>query len=125
MALAWQDATTAEQTRTFGGLALIAPLLQRLGLADLLDPHLPPPPPTPPPPPRRSPPPAPPRRPAPPPPPPPPPPRSAPPRGPAPPAAPPLGDPPPARLNDDRLGRALDAFFTQRHSIQATIAAEA
>jgi len=25
------------------------------------------------------------------------------------------------KLNDDRLGRALDAFFTQRHSIQASI----
>jgi transposase len=27
------------------------------------------------------------------------------------------------KLNDDRLGRALDAFFTQRHSILATVAA--
>jgi transposase len=26
------------------------------------------------------------------------------------------------KLNDDRLGRALDAFFTQRHSILATVA---
>jgi hypothetical protein len=29
---------------------------------------------------------------------------------------------PPAKLNDDRLGRALDAFFTQRHSILAHLA---
>ncbi len=118
MALAWQDATVAEQTRTFGALALIAPLLQRLGLADIIDAHLPPDPqlefshgrvlslllaarlcqPT---------------------------------------AlvnvatwaeatgADLLWDIPADRLNDDRLGRALDAFFTQRHSIQATIAAEA
>jgi transposase len=118
MALAWQDATAAEQTRTFGAPALIAPLLQRLGLADIIDTHLPPDPqlefshgrvlslllaarlcqPT---------------------------------------AlvnvatwaeatgADLLWDIPADRLNDDRLGRALDAFFTQRHSIQATIAAEA
>jgi transposase len=118
MALAWQDATVAEQTRAFGGLALIAPLLQRLGLADIIDGHLPPDPqlefphgrvlslllaarlcqPT---------------------------------------AlvniatwaeatgADLLWDIPADSLNDDRLGRALDAFFTQRHSIQATIAAEA
>jgi transposase len=118
MALAWQDATAAEQTRTFGALALIAPLLQRLGLTDIIDAHLPPDPqlefshgrvlslllaarlcqPT---------------------------------------AlvnvatwaeatgADLLWDIPADRLNDDRLGRALDAFFTQRHSIQATIAAEA
>ena len=42
MALAWQDATVAEQTRAFGPLALIAPLLRRLGLADSIDDHLPP-----------------------------------------------------------------------------------
>ena len=29
---------------------------------------------------------------------------------------------PAAKLNDDRLGRALDAFFTQRHSILACVA---
>lgn len=29
---------------------------------------------------------------------------------------------PPEKLNDDRLGRSLDAFFTQRHSILATVA---
>jgi transposase len=118
MALAWQDATAAEQTRAFGPLALIAPLLRRLGIADTIDDHLPPDPqlafshgrvlslllaarlcrPT---------------------------------------AlvnvpawaegagADLLWDIPAESLNDDRLGRALDAFFTQRHSIQATIAAEA
>src|SRR5262249_52305672 len=118
MALAWQEATAAEQTRAFGPLALIAPLLRHLGLADIIDDHLPPDPqlefshgrvlslllaarlcqptalatlpPWPEPP------------------------------GPAPPW------PPPAHtLNDDRLGRALDAFFTRRHAIQAAVAAEA
>jgi transposase len=29
------------------------------------------------------------------------------------------------KLNDDRLGRALDAFFTQRHSIRASVAEQA
>jgi transposase len=29
---------------------------------------------------------------------------------------------PPEKLNDDRLGRALDAFYYQRHSILASIA---
>ena len=29
---------------------------------------------------------------------------------------------PPEKMNDDRLGRALDAFFTQRHSILANLA---
>src|SRR6476661_2367125 len=29
---------------------------------------------------------------------------------------------PAAKLNDDRLGRSLDAFFTQRHSILAALA---
>jgi len=32
---------------------------------------------------------------------------------------------PPDKLNDDRLGRALDAFFSQRHSIRAAIAEQA
>jgi transposase len=118
MALAWQDVTVADQTRAFGPLALIAPLLQRLGVASIIDQHLPPDPqlefshgrvlslllaarlcqPT---------------------------------------AlvnvptwaegtgADLLWDIPAESLNDDRLGRALDAFFTQRHSIQATVAAEA
>ena len=118
MALAWQDATVTDQTRAFGPLALIAPLLQRLGIAGTIDDHLPPDPqlefshgrvlslllaarlcqPT---------------------------------------AlvnvpawaeatgADLLWDIPAHSLNDDRFGRALDAFFTQRHSIQATVAAEA
>ena len=42
MALAWQDVTVADQTRAFGPLALIAPLLQRLGVASIIDQHLPP-----------------------------------------------------------------------------------
>jgi transposase len=118
MALAWQDATASEQTRTFGDLALIAPLIQRLGLADIIDGHLPPDPqlefsygrvlslllaarlcqptalvnvPT-----------------------------WAESTG-----ADLLWDIPAHSLNDDRLGRALDAFFTRRHAIQATVAAEA
>jgi transposase len=33
-----------------------------------------------------------------------------------------LWDIPPEKLNDDRLGRALDAFFSQRHSILAHLA---
>ncbi len=33
-----------------------------------------------------------------------------------------LWDIPAEKLNDDRLGRSLDAFFTQRHSIMASIA---
>ena len=118
MALAWQDATVPDQTRAFGPLALIAPLLQRLGIANIIDAHLPPDPqlefshgrvlslllaarlcqptalvniPT-----------------------------WAEATG-----ADLLWDIPADSLNDDRLGRALDAFFTQRHSIQATVAAEA
>ena len=118
MALAWQDATVADQTRAFGPLALIAPLLQRLGIADIIDGHLPPDPqlafshgrvlslllaarlcqPT---------------------------------------AlvnistwaettgADLLWDIPADSLNDDRLGRALDALFSRRHSVLATVAAEA
>jgi Domain of unknown function (DUF4277)/Transposase DDE domain len=118
MALAWQDVTVADQTRAFGPLALIAPLLQRLGVASIIDQHLPPDPqlefshgrvlslllaarlcqPT---------------------------------------AlvnvptwakgtgADLLWNIPSESLNDDRLGRALDAFFTQRHSILAAVAAEA
>lgn len=118
MALAWQDIAVADQTRAFGPLALIAPLLQRLGVANIIDQHLPPDPqlefsygrvlslllaarlcqptalaniPT-----------------------------WAESTG-----ADLLWDIPADRLNDDRLGRALDAFFTQRHSILATVAAEA
>jgi hypothetical protein len=40
MALAWQDAPAADTTRAFGPLALIAPLLQRLDLAGIIDRHL-------------------------------------------------------------------------------------
>jgi hypothetical protein len=36
-----------------------------------------------------------------------------------------LWDIPADQLNDDRLGRALDAFFGQRHSIQACVAEQA
>jgi Domain of unknown function (DUF4277) len=117
MALAWQDVTVADQARAFGPLALIAPLLQRLGVANIIDQHLPPDPqlefshgrvlslllaarlcqptalvnvPT-----------------------------WAEATG-----ADLLWDIPADSLNDDRLGRALDAFFTQRHSILATVAAE-
>src|SRR3712207_1325298 len=35
-----------------------------------------------------------------------------------------LWDIPADKLNDDRLGRALDALFTQRHSILASVAAQ-
>jgi hypothetical protein len=35
-----------------------------------------------------------------------------------------LWDIPSHQLNDDRLGRALDAFFTQRHSILTSVAAQ-
>jgi Domain of unknown function (DUF4277) len=118
MALAWQDAAVADRTRAFGPLALIAPLLQRLDIADIIDAHLPPDP-------QRhfshgrvlslllaarlcqptalvnvpawaedT-------------------------------AADLLWDIPAHCLNDDRLGRALDAFFTQRHAILATVAAHA
>ncbi len=116
MTLAFCDVPVAQETRAFGALALLIPLLQRLGIADLIDRHLPPDPqqhfshgrvlslllaarlsqPT---------------------------------------AlvniaswaadtgADVLWDIPAASLNDDRLGRALDAFFSQRHAIQASIAA--
>jgi transposase len=118
MALAWQDAPVADQTRAFGPLALIAPLLQRLDIANIIDRHLPPDP-------QRqfshgrvlslllaarlcqptalvniptwaeaS-------------------------------AADLLWDIPADSLNDDRLGRALDAFFRQRHSILTAVAAQA
>jgi len=118
MARAWLGPTTTDHTLAFGPLALIAPLVQRLDLAALIDRLLPPDPqlayshgrvlslllaarlcqPT---------------------------------------AlvhvaawalntgADLLWDIPADRLNDDRLGRALDAFFTARHSIQAAVAAEA
>jgi transposase len=118
MADAWHGPTLNDQTLTFGPLALIAPLLERLDIAPIIDRHLPPDPqlafshgrvlslllaarlgqPT---------------------------------------AlinipawaertgADLLWDLPADSLNDDRLGRALDAFFTQRHSILTTVAAQA
>ena len=118
MALAWQGPTLGDDTLSFGPLALIAPLLQRLDVAATIDRHLPPDPqlhfshgrvlslllaarlcqPT---------------------------------------AlinlpawaqstgADLLWGIPAASLNDDRLGRALDAFFTQRHSILTCVAAQA
>ena len=117
MADTWLGPTLTDETLPFGPLALIAPLLQRLDLAAIIDRHLPPDPqlafshgrilrlllaarlcePT---------------------------------------AlinipawakrtgADLLWDIPADSLNDDRLGRSLDAFFTQRHSIQTTIAAQ-
>jgi transposase len=118
MADAWQGPTLDDQTLAFGPLALIAPLLQQLDIAPIIDRHLPPDPqlafshgrilslllaarleqPT---------------------------------------AlinipawaartgADLLWDLPADCLNDDRLGRALDAFFTQRHSILTSVAAQA
>jgi transposase len=118
MADAWHGPTVNDHTLNFGPLALIAPLLQRLDIASIIDQHLPPDPqlayshgrilslflaarlcqPT---------------------------------------AlinvpawaersgADLLWDIPAESLNDDRLGRALDAFFTQRHSIQTAVAAQA
>jgi hypothetical protein len=117
MADAWHGPTLTDQTLAFGPLALIAPLLQRLDIAPIIDRHLPPDPqlafshgrvlslllaarlcqPTalinipawa-----QRS-------------------------------GADLLWDIPADSLNDDRLGRALDAFFTQRHSILASVAAQ-
>lgn len=118
MAGAWHGSTLAEHTLAFGPLALLAPLLQRLDVAAIIDRHLPPDPqlqfshgqvlslllaarlaqPT---------------------------------------AlvnvaawaeqtgADLLWDIPATGLNDDRLGRALDAFFTQRHAILHAVAAQA
>lgn len=118
MADAWHGPTLNDQTLAFGPLALIGPLLERLDIAPIIDRHLPPDPqlafshgrvlslllaarlcqPT---------------------------------------AlvnipawaertgADLLWDLPADALNDDRLGRALDAFFTQRHSIQTSVAAQA
>lgn len=113
----WLGPTLTDETLAFGPLALIAPLLQRLDVAAIIDRHLPPDPqlafshgrilrlllaarlcqPT---------------------------------------AlinipawaestgADRLWDIPVDCLNDDRLGRSLDAFFTQRHSIQTEVAAQ-
>jgi hypothetical protein len=117
MSIAWQDATRHEETLAFGPLTLVVPMLQQLGIADIINAHLPPDPqlrhahgdvlslllaarlcqPT---------------------------------------AlvnistwaedtgADLLWQIPAADLNDDRLGRALDAFFDQRHAIQAQVAAQ-
>src|SRR3954452_16756889 len=107
MADAWHGPTLTDETLAFGPLALIAPLLQRLDIAPLIDRHLPPDP------------------------------QLAFPHGrilsllPAASRCHPtalitvpawaertgaalLWDIPAGRLNDDRLGRSLDAFFTQR-----------
>jgi hypothetical protein len=118
MADAWHGPTLTDESLALGPLALIAPLLQRLDIAPIIDRHLPPDPqlvfshgrvlslllaarlchPT---------------------------------------AlinvpdwaqrtgADLLWDIPAELLNDDRLGRALDAFFTQRHSILTAVAAQA
>jgi transposase len=118
MAQAWHGPTLTDDTLAFGPLALIAPLLQRLDIANIIDRHLPPDPqlafshgrvlslllaarlcqptalinvPT-----------------------------WAEDTG-----ADLLWDIPALSLNDDRLGRALDAFFTQRHSILTSVAAQA
>jgi hypothetical protein len=117
MAGVWHGPTLSDDTLAFGPLALIAPLLQHLDIADIIDAHLPPDPqlafshgrvlslllaarlcqPT---------------------------------------AlinipawaertgADLLWDIPAKSLNDDRLGRALDAFFKQRHSILTAVAAQ-
>jgi transposase len=118
MAQAWHGPTLCDNTQHFGPLALVAPLLHRLDVAAIIDRHLPPDPqlafshgqvlslllaarlcqPT---------------------------------------AlinipawaadtgAELLWDIPADCLNDDRLGRALDAFFSQRHSILTSVAAQA
>src|SRR5580693_9074257 len=118
MAPARHGPTLANDTIHFGPLALIAPLLQRLDIAPIIDRHLPPDPqlafshgrvlsllraarlcqptaliniPT----------------------------------WAADTGADLLWDLPADSLNDDRLGRALDAFFTQRHSILTAVAAQA
>jgi hypothetical protein len=118
MAQAWHGPTLADDTRHLGPLALIAPLLQRLDVAAIIDRHLPPDPqlafsygqvlslllaarlcqptalmniPT----------------------------------WAADTGADLLWDIPADCLNDDRLGRALDAFFSQRHSILTSVAAQA
>jgi hypothetical protein len=117
MAQAWHGPTLADDTRHLGHLALLAPLLQRLDVAAIIDRHLPPDPqrafshgqilslllaarlcqptaliniPT----------------------------------WAADTGADFLWDIPADCLNDDRLGRALDAFFTQRHSILTSVAAQ-
>jgi len=118
MAQAWHGPTVPDDTLHFGPLALIAPLLRRLDIAAIIDRHLPPDP------------------------------QLAFSHGqvlslllaarlcqPAALANIPtwaadtgadlLWDLPAESLNDDRLGRALDAFFRQRHSILTAVAAQA
>jgi hypothetical protein len=118
MAQPWHGPTLSDDTINFGPLALVAPLLQRLDIAAIIDRHLPPDP------------------------------QLAfshgrvlslllaarlcqptalinVPAWAADTGADLLWDIPAASLNDDRLGRALDAFFTQRHSILTAVAAQA
>jgi Domain of unknown function (DUF4277) len=118
MAQAWHGPTLTDDTRHLGPLALIAPLVQRLDVAAIIDRHLPPDP------------------------------QLAfshgqvlslllaarlcqptalinVPAWAADTGADLLWDIPADCLNDDRLGRALDAFFTQRHSILTSVAAQA
>jgi len=118
MAQAWHGPTLTDDTRHLGPLALIAPLLQQLDVAAIIDRHLPPDPqlvfshghilslllaarlcqPTA---------------------------LINVPAWAADTGADLLWDLPAESLNDDRLGRALDAFFTQRHSILTAVAAQA
>lgn len=115
MCIHWFGATTQQESCSFGSLAVVAPLLQRMGLADLIDRHLPADP------------------------------QAEYAYGPVLRLllAARLDNPvalvnvpewaqrsgasflwgiPPDKLNDDRLGRALDAFYYQRHSILASVA---
>ena len=118
MADAWHGPTLTDDTLDFGPLALIVPLLQRLDLGPIIDRHLPPDPqlafshgrvlslflaarlcqPTA---------------------------LSNVPSWAERTGADHLWDIPADSLNDDRLGRALDAFFSQRHSILTAVAAAA
>src|SRR6202051_1688994 len=118
MADTWLVPPLTDETLPFGPLALIAPLLQRLDLAAIIDRHLPPDPqlafshgrilslllaarlcqPTA---------------------------LITVPSWAERPGAALLWAIPAGRLNDDRLGRALDALFTQRHSILTAVAAQA
>src|SRR4051812_9537314 len=117
MARAWHGPTLSDDTLHFGPLALIAPLLQRLDIAAIIDRHLPPDP------------------------------QLAfshgrvlslllaarlcqptalinVPAWAADTGADLLWDIPAASLNDDRLGRALDAFYPQRPPIPPAVAAQ-
>src|SRR3954471_285619 len=115
MCLHWFGRTTSQESCSFGSLAVTAPLLERMGIADIIDRHLPADP------------------------------QAEYAYGPlltllmAARLAQPvalvnvpdwaqrsgaslLWGIPPDKLNDDRLGRALDAFYYQRHSILAGVA---